>query len=785
MNAAHRYQKNIVSVFFLLTLLLSLPSITFGQVAKMKPVDQVSNQELLNYYKKAVASGITESEIEVAARAQGYTSEDIQKVRERLANLNEATNAVSGSGANGVSSGRTTEGTVDNRLINSNPKSDLSIFGAAIFNNKALNFEPNLRIPTPVNYILGPDDELVIDIFGEVLDNYRVKISPEGTIKLLNLSPIYINGLSIQAASEKIIGKLRQVYQGLNRPGSGSSAQITLGNVRSIKVTLTGEVSNPGSYTVSSLASAFNALYLAGGPGKNGSYRDIRVIRNNKIIQRIDVYDFILRGEQKNNITLHDQDILFIPEYKNRVSIEGEILRPGIFELSEDESLSDLIRFAGGFTDKAYTQSLTATRNTSKELKVLTISFGENSKFYPQNGDKFLIGEILSRYENRVILTGAVFRPGNYALGKEISSIRQLILKAEGLKENAFLKRALIKRKLESNQTEIISFDLGKLISGAGPDIALQKEDVIEIFNIEELKETYTVNLNGEVNAPGSFEYFEGLKLGDLILLGKGFKTSASFAKIEIARRVLDHGKSQDFSKNIELFEFTIDGNLSISDEVSQFKLFPFDVVSIRQAPNFQAQQLATVQGMAVYPGTYAIKDNTTIYDLIQMAGGLKAEGYLEGAKLYRNGNLIGVNIANAYKNLSRNDNLLILNGDRLEIPKLIQTVKVSGAVQNPLILNFDASHGLKKYLNATGGFTENAIKKKIYVTHVNGKSSRTAQFLFFKFHPKILPGDEIIVPAHPADLKKGISTGEVITIAGSLSSVTIALISLINILNR
>lgn len=787
--------------------------------SKAKPVASVSDEELVQFYQKAMKSGMSESQIENAARAQGYTAADIAKVRERLDQLKSSNKLGQGSdeeeSEEESNSGRIVGGKLDKKKSKSkdsagkqsNSKDDeealkieekpieispngdtlktLNIFGKSLFNNENLSFEPDLRIATPSNYVLGPDDQLIIDIFGEVLDNFKVKVSPEGTVKILNLSPIYVNGLSIEAASSKIIGKLRQVYQGLNLPGSGSSAQITLGNVRSIKVTLTGEVAMPGTYTVSSLSTLFNAIYLAGGPNAMGSYRNIKLIRNNKAIKTLDLYDFLLNADQKDNVLLRDQDIVYVPEYEHRVGIYGEVKRPMLFEMAKNETFKHLIKFAGGFTENAYTHSIQVSRNTSRERKILTITQDEVQQFLTQSGDRYFVGKVLERFENRVFATGAVFRPGFYAIEPGLTTVKELIKKSEGLREDALLSRALLKRKKDFWEPEMLAFDLGAVLRGQAPDIALQKEDSLVVYSKKELQELRSININGEVNKPGTFNFYQQMTLGDAILMAKGFKDGASFAKLEVARKILNHGQGEQGSETVEIFEFDIDDKLSLSNEAAQFALKPYDIISVRTAPNFENQRMASIRGLVTYPGSYAIKKNQRISDLIQLAGGLKEDAYINGAKFYRDSTIVGVNIGKILDDTESSENLLLLNGDQLEIPRAIQTVKMTGAIQNPVSLSFTPGNRLWDYISEAGGIRENAIKKGIYLTKLNGKSARTKHFLFFKSYPKVEPGDEIVVPAYPADRKKGLTTGEVMGLVGSLSSVSISIITLINILNR
>lgn len=659
---------------------------------------------------------------------------------------------------------------------------DKKVFGANLFQTELLTFEPDMRIATPKNYQLGPDDELNIAIFGDVLDNFKVKVSPEGTVKILNIAPIYVNGLTIEVASERIISRLRQLYQGLNKPGSGSSAQVTLGNVRSIKVTLTGEVTYPGTYTVSSLATVFNALYVAGGPSKNGSFRSIRVIRGNKVVRTLDLYDFLLRADQTNNIHLNDQDVIRVGDYENRVELTGEVKRPMIYEMVKGETFKDLLRFAGGFTEKAYTYTINVRRNTSREIRLMNITQDKVDSFLPNNGDIYTIGTIIERFENKVEIEGAIFRPGIYAIEPGLTTVKDLVKKSEGLREDAFLSRATLVRRKENYDPEIMSIDLGKILRGESADIPLQREDVLKVYSISNLREKRFVNILGEVNQPGEFEYKEGMRVGDLILMAKGLKESASFANLEVARRIINHGDSNKNAEKIEIISLTIDGSLQVSNEGSQMVLQPFDIVSIRKAPNYEEQRSVLVVGMVNYPGSYAIQNNKQkISDIIARAGGLRAEGYLEGAKLVRGTITVGVNLKEILSNPASQENLQLMAGDELSIPRLLQTVKLTGAVQNPLAVSYKEDYTLKEYIAEAGGFTVNANRSKTYVTYANGISNQIRKFFIFKKNPRIEPGAEIFIPALPENSKKGLTAAEAIGLTSSLVSVALTMITLIN----
>jgi protein involved in polysaccharide export with SLBB domain len=822
-----------------------------------KNVDDLTDGEIALFMERAQSSGLTEAQIEKAAKAQGYTAADIAKMRERIS-ASEDNNPYSKNNQfdeNGLSPSKGTlnksrigvnnlskkKSNTNQSLNNKNntvdpatgrPKSlnvfldengnekelplslderklltypldiyndslvleynklqvriskflDKKIFGADLFNNENLTFEPDMRIATPKNYQLGPDDELDIHIFGDVLDNFKVKLSPEGTIKILNLGPIYINGLTVDEATVRIVSRLRQLYQGLNKPGSGSSAQVTLGNVRSIKVTLTGEVKLPGTYTVSSLATVFNALYLAGGPSNNGSYRSIRIIRGNKVIRTLDLYDFLLRADQKDNIHLQDQDIVRIADYENRVEMSGEVKRPMIFESIKGETFKDVLRFAGGFTEKAYTYMINVRRNTSRELKLLNITQEEVGSFLPQNGDKYSVGAIIERYENKVEVEGAVFRPGMYALETGLTTVKDLVKKAEGLREDAFMSRATLTRRKQNFDPEVLSIDLGKILRGEEADINLQREDVLNIYSIGNLRERRYVNILGEVNEPGEFDFKEGMKVGDLILLAKGFKESASFSNLELARRIITNGDGDILTNKIEIITFAIDGNLKLSNVGSQMEVKPFDIISIRRAPNYEEQRSVKILGMVNYPGSYAIQNNQQrISDIILRAGGLRVEGYLEGARLFRDSTTVGVNLKEILLNPESQENLQLMAGDQLTIPRLLETIKLTGGVQNPLAVSYKEGFSLRDYIAEAGGYSQNANKKLTYITYANGVSNQIKRFLIFKKYPKINPGAEIVIPEIPENTNKGLTAAEAIGLASSLISVSFAIITLIN----
>ncbi len=743
-----RFKRNS-GRFLLLAAVLIFGSFTsFSQQVDPK---SVSNDQLLQYYQQAKASGLSDMQIEQAAMAKGYTLSDLSQLRQRLT---QAQNPASTSG----SKRDTVEVTRQQEPVPASPitkpttsvqPEKPTIFGSKFFNDAFITFEPNLRLATPKDYILGPDDELLVDIYGNAVDNLRLKVSPDGTVKMINLAPLYINGLTIEQASERIISRLRQAYSGLNLPGSSTKATITLSGVRSIKVMITGSVNRPGTYTVSSLATAFNALYLSGGPNEIGSFRKIEVIRNNNVIRKIDIYSFLVNADLKDNVSLRDQDIILIYPYETRVTLNGEMKYTGRFELKPGETFKDLLYYAGGFTEEAYTASINYQRNTGKELRVGAINPEDFGTFNPKSGDVFTVGKTLDRFENRVEIQGAVYRPGNYALDESVKTIKNLILKAEGLRGNAFLNRALISREQENLEPLLISFDLGKLMRGEIADIPLKRQDEITIKTVQDMRESYTVSISGAVQNPGSFGYGDSMSVSDLIYLAGGYTEAAIPYRVEVARRIKEDTVGLPSSQNIVIYTFDVDKNLKQLGENRKFRLKPFDIIFVRTSPRYEVQRTVAIQGEVLYPGTYSIIDNNDrISDLLQRAGGLQPEAYLAAARFRRDKQLVGIDLERIIQQTNIPGNLQLLDGDSILIPRITELVRLNGQILNPSVVNFDYTYNFKDYISEAGGFTDKARRRRIYVTYANGRIARTRKVFGFDVYPKIERGATITVPA-------------------------------------
>lgn len=832
-----RFNKALRLIAFFTCFLASAP--VFSQIGGSTNslgsvnVDDLSDAQIQEYLNKAQSSGMSDEQLEKAALAKGMSKSQIEKLRARISNLKEPKKG------NAKSENLSDQNNAALRHYNfgkenseeAEPVDSIAkkydevlgalkkeIFGASIFSNKKLSFEPDLKMPTPQNYQLGPADELVIEVFGYSEANYKLKISAEGTIRIPNIGIIQVNGLTIEQASELIIKKLSQVYSGI-REGN-TQASISLGNIRSIKVTVLGNAVMPGTYTLPSLATIFNALYSAGGPNENGSMRNIQLVRNNKVLKTLDVYDFLMKGDQKNNVRLEDQDIIKINTYESRVSIFGEIKNPGYYEVISGETLNKVLEYAGGFTDNAYKAYVKVIKQSSKEKEFADVEQNNFSTYQPKNGDRFIVEPILKRYSNRVFLTGAVYREGPFELSQGLT-LQQLLKKADGIRGDALLTRAYIKRLNEDLTTEIISFNLKDLLAGT-TDIPLKKEDQVIIPSIHELKEPYTVSIEGEVLRPGTYPFSDNIRLEDLIINAGGLKEAASLKRIEVARRIKN--QTDDSPKNLkaEIFQFDINSNLSKSTATGNFTLQPYDVVTVRKSPNYHIQEQVTVSGEALYPGKYTITSKEErISDILKRAGNITREAYPEGAVLIRVNkernsiqktkvldrltdistkskkdtsvidtlslnsrvDFVGIQLDKIMKRPGSHYDLLVEDGDELKIPKTLQTVKVSGEVLYPTRVNFEKHRRARYYISQAGSFSQIAKRSKVYVIRANGLIKTTRSFVFFNHYPSVYPGSEIIVPKK--NEKKGLSTQETIGIASAASSLALVMITIAQLLKK
>ncbi|WP_316832383.1 SLBB domain-containing protein [Pedobacter aquatilis] len=636
--------------FFFLTLFTASTALAQSNYANQK-VDELSDAQIKQLMQRAESLGYSDAQLEQIAAAQGMKQEEVTKLRARVEKIRKqgaSSSPVKTATNNNTSSGGTDRqyvGGVDTTSTGQPTKQELidkafndlkpKVFGSELFKNTNITFEPNLRMATPAGYVIGPDDQLLIDITGDNEANYDLKVSPDGSIRIEYVGLVKVGGLSIEEARSKIKSLMSGTYPAL-RSGRTKLA-INLGNIRGIKVVLNGQVTKPGTYTLSSLSSVFNALYAAGGPNENGSYRKVQVVRNNKIVATVDFYDLIINGMQKGNIRLQDQDVINVPVYENRVEVVGEVKNPAIFETIKGETFQNVLNFAGGFSNVAYQSAVKVFQNTTRERKISDIFAADFNTYIPKNGDKFFVEPILDRFENRVEISGAVFRPGYFELEKGMT-LKQLIQKADGLKEDAFMSRGYISRLNPDNTLALESFDVAAIMNGSQTDISLKREDKITISSIFDLREEYKITVQGEVRQPDQFPYAVNMSLEDAIQMAGGFKEGASPNRIEISRRVRNSDLLSTAASTADVFTINIDKNLKLVSDTT-FRLQPFDIVSVRNAEGYVVQKQVKIEGEVLYPGTYTIKSkDEKISDLVKRAGGLTALAYTDGASLKRSG---------------------------------------------------------------------------------------------------------------------------------------------------
>ena len=784
----------LIVLFTLLSPVLKAQDLlTTNDLSKVR-VDYLSEADISKIKAQLKINNMTVEQAEPIALTKGMSAAEFNKLKLRIANGSQAAAATTTDLERVPSQDKTQESIVNNKVKD---VSASRIFGSELFDNPTLNFEPNLKLATPVNYVLGPGDELQISVYGVQEYNANIPITAEGKISIQYVGQIQVAGLTIEAATQRIRNSFSKIYSTV---GSGQSkVAVNLSRIRTIKVTIIGS-KQPGNYSVSSLSTVYNALFLGGGPAINGSYRNIELLRDNKVYTNVDIYKFLVNGNQSDNIGLKDNDVIKIPAYNQRVTIDGQVNRPGIFEMKNGETFNDLLSFASGFTDMAFTASVNIVQKTSKEYKVKDLKASEFPTYQPLPGDAFKVSEILNRFENRVKIEGAVFRPEIYSF-YEGMRISDLVAQAEGLKEDAYTARATIIRLKPDLTTEILNVDLSKALAGdAASNILIKREDQVTVYSILEFKEDYKVTINGEINRPGEYQYRDKLTLNDLLVQAGGLLGSAS-KRVEIARMIKSDSIDNNNPNKTQLFNLEIDA--SNNEQLRNFDLEPFDVINIRKKAVYEKPQAVTVTGAVSYPGVYILASkNDRVYDIVQRAGGLTSTADINGVKIKRPIQTRQVEaVENVNLNLGKNDsvqtkltrrlkgdlkyttipiefnriannpkdnsNISLLAGDEIEVVQYNENVKVQGNVILNSEIPYVKGKGINYYLDAVGGLDSKAWKKKAYVIYPNGKASVTSSFWFFRFRPKVIPGSQIIIPEKP-DVKK-IGVSDIVSLASVL----------------
>jgi protein involved in polysaccharide export with SLBB domain len=807
--------KASIALLILLFSVFTTAQNAFSQTTtqgKTVNIDALTDAQILELLLQAKTAGLTDQQIIENAKTNGMPPAEAEKLASRIARIRTAnSNTIDTTSARRLSS-------PTDSLLNPTTRAKLSgrlpIFGADLFANNNIRFEPNMTLATPVNYTVGPGDQLNISVYGLSQANWKLNVSPEGNINIPGTGVINVGGKSIQQATALIRSRLIATKYTI---GNGTNLQVTLGDIRSIKVIMVGQLVRPGTYTLPSLATVFNALYSAGGPTANGSLRKIEIIRNNQIIRRLDVYDFLVKGNQKDNINLRDQDIIRVPTYDSRVEFSGEVKIPALFEVLPNETLQDLISFAGGFTDTAYTSRIKVSQIINQQRHITDILEQDFANYKPLRGDKFVAEGIVNRFDNRITILGAVFRPGNYELDNGLS-LADLIAKAQGVKEDAFMERGTITRLRPDNTTELISFNVKNVINKQ-ENITLQREDIIRIASIFDLRDQFQVTVTGEVRTPGTYAFAEKMKVEDLLLAAGGFNTGASTVRIEVARRVQNADPLSTSTAIATVFTINTSNNLSTGE--NNFELQPFDIVSVFSLPGYEKQRMVRIEGEVAYPGTYAIKNrDEKISDLVKRAGGLTALADINGATLRRentlgtdgqrmnvNGvlqnrqsqidrlnmatvgtaatnslrnNYVGIDLKRILDKPGANIDLLLQADDVVSVPKSEQIVKVNGEVLFPSTVVYMKGKSVRDYINNAGSFSAMAWPKRPYVIYSNGAVKSTTKFLFFKSYPAVKPGSEIYVPQKPIRTRSTLQ--DVFGITGGLASIAAIIFGIISL---
>ena len=676
------------------------------------------------------------------------------------------------------------------------------VFGRDIFNNKKLTFEPNMNIATPSDYRLGPGDAVIIDIYGASQKSNQYTVSPDGEVTIEGFGPVQVSGLTVAQANARLRSTLGSRYQ-------SSKIKLTVGQTKTIMVNVMGEVRMPGTYTLSAFATVFNALYMAGGPNDIGTLRDIKIFRANRLIAHVDVYDYILNGKA-SNIHLTDNDVIVVGPYDCLVNITGKVKRPMYYEMKKSESVGTLLKYAGSFTGDAYTRSVRLIRKTGREYSVYNVGEFDMNSFHIADGDSITVDSILNRYENMVEVKGAVFRPGKYQVGGEITSVRSLLEHAEGVTEQAFTAHAVMHRMRADRSLEVIPVDIDGIMEGRVADIALQKNDILFVPTRQELMQEQTLTLHGEVHYPGIYRYAANMTIEDLILQAGGLNDQASTVKVDVARRIRDPKALTTDSIISQTYTLALKDGFVIDGQPG-FRLMPYDEVYVRRSPGFTTPQNVYVEGQVMFAGTYTLaRKNERISDVIRKAGGVTDLAYVSGARLLRRTSEaerakmravtrilaaqgansdsinvallqladtypVGIELGEALKHPGGDADLVLREGDQLIIPEYNGTVKISGDVMFPNTVAYEKGKRFSYYIDQAGGFGQRAKKSRTIIVYMNGTVGRVAH------NAKVRPGCEIVVPSKPR--RNPAAIGQWLGIGSSVASLATMIASLANLL--
>lgn len=809
------FKPPLMRAFFLAIIFIGYCTLGFSQdllkgrdLSQIK-ADAISAADIAKLKAQLSSSGMSPEQAEQMAIAKGLPASEAAKLKQRL-NSNATILKTGSENTNMVRENTNPEALDNSKESKGGTLVNPSIFGSELYTSAALSFEPNLKLATPTNYVLGPDDQILVSVYGVQEYSGNLLISAEGIVSIPNVGEVKLAGLTIEAATQKLKTLMgNSVYSYLK--SGGAKLSVTLSKIKTISITIIGS-NRPGNYKVSSFSSVFNALFAAGGPSANGSFREIELIRNNKLVRKIDLYRFLLEGDQSDNIGLKDNDVIRIPTYKVRVELQGQIKRPGIFEVLPGETISRIIAFASGFTDTAYQASIKVFQRAEKDRQVRDLLANQYDHFLPRSGDVYVVSKILNRFQNRVSITGSVMRPDVYELTTGLH-VSDLIRKADGLKQDAFTERALVLRLKEDLTKVILSFDIKKALSGDTADnILLQREDEVIISSVLDLKDLYKVSIQGEVRLPGTYDYVNKLTLKDLILQAGGF-TDAAFKSVEIARLIKRDSLAINDERSSKLIYTTLDEN-SMGVVGDNIILNPFDVITVRRMAGYKLPESITVSGQVQFPGPYTLSNiKERVSEVLKRAGGFAPDAFPAGAYIKRGKtDLEKERAVETTQTLQKNAkdslgvvtreilkvvdkipldlpailkapgsaiDIILKANDELVIPKFDEQVRISGEVLLSTQVPYNSHKTFRDYISAAGGFSPNALRYRSYIVYANGRAATTSRFLFLKFYPGIQPGSEIVIPKKRE--KKATSLTEVV----GLTTILVSLVTTFVLLKK
>ena len=731
----------------------------------------MSENEIISYASQAKKAGLSDADIARRLVQRGATVSQLQSMRAKYGAqgfINVASASVDNTGDSRLRSNNNAVGSAGD--AGEATFQGRKVFGRDIFNNKLLTFEPQMNIATPQNYVLGPGDKLIVDVYGSTQMSQELTISPEGDVTVPNVGPVHVSGLTVAAAQSRLHSKMGQFY-------SSSDIKVAVGQTRTIMVNVMGEVRTPGTYTLSAFSTVFHALYMAGGINDLGTLRNIKVYRNGRAISVIDIYEFILNGRLAGNVRLQDNDVVQVGAYEGIVDISGCVKRPMAYEMRKDESLQSLLRYSGGFTGDAYKKLLRVLRKSEGMKSVYNVEEFDFSNFTVDDGDVVVVDPIIDRYKDMVEVRGAVFRPGMYRLGDKVFSVHSLVETASGLMEEAMTSRAVIRRTKPNRTHEVLAVDLEGIMNGTAADVTLQNEDVLIIPTLTEHSNHRTLTIDGEVIAPGVYEYADNTTIEDLIIQAGGLTDNASTAKIDVSRRLYDPTAQEADLQISKTFSFSLKPGFAI-DGADGFKLEPYDIVHVRRSPLFQAPINVSVSGEVAFEGNYSMEQkNQRLSDVIKAAGGVVPGCDVRGARLIRQMNedekarmqavlktalqsadgkdsvaiekiaqsdtyTVGIHLDEALANPGGTQDIELMDGDRLVVPRFNHTIRISGEVNAPNTVAYNEGKGYKYYVRQAGGFGNRAKKNHTYIVYRNGTMAVASK------GGKIEPGCEVVVPS-------------------------------------